>query len=103
MLAVFPSHPHLKRRNISVAVDHPRERAPSVQEGGQRRGNCERWSEKTWMKSNGLGKETGPGCWVWWTVAWSVNERKTGGAQKGQDWTVARVGEYVKVVPKAYL
>ena len=53
-------------------MDRPGERVPGIQEGGQRRGNREWWSEKTWTKSNGLGKETGPGCWVWWTVTWSV-------------------------------
>lgn len=39
-----------------------------MQEGGQRRGDGGRWSEKTWTESNGLGKGTGPGCW--WTVTW---------------------------------
>lgn len=70
MLAVFPSHPCLNKRNISVVMDHPRERVPGVQEGGQRRGNREWWSDETWMENNGLGKETGPGCW--WTVTWNV-------------------------------
>lgn len=45
-----------------------------------------------------LGKETGPGCWLRWTVTWSVLGEKTGkgsertGVDSGRSGRVCKSG-----------